>query len=231
MHAQMQCMHELHGCPAACPARCLPAAGGRHPNGTATPDSTEFNFTLPAGPPAALRIGFVGDPGTRFYGCRLLCLRKPQPCLHTELLANVPLPPTHLHMALMYVQARPTTPRAPLSCLGPASQTSSRFWGIVATPICTTPTKQTAAGSLCPPPLPPPSSCKPGRAVTALAEQGLSGVAMAGGLMPACPSPPTLTPSIPPAGPCRRWDSWARLSQPLLAHVPAIYIGGNHEVV
>lgn len=34
----------------------------------------------------------------------------------------------------------------------------------------------------------------------------------------------------PPLALRRRWDSWARLFEPLLASVPAIYIGGNHEV-
>lgn len=27
-----------------------------------------------------------------------------------------------------------------------------------------------------------------------------------------------------------RWDSWARLTEPLLSTVPALHVGGNHEV-
>ena len=27
-----------------------------------------------------------------------------------------------------------------------------------------------------------------------------------------------------------RWDSWARLTEPLLSRVPALVVGGNHEV-
>lgn len=57
------------------PHRCLPppachaAPGGRHPNGTATPDGKEFSFAMPAAPPAQLRVGIIGDPGGRL-GCR-----------------------------------------------------------------------------------------------------------------------------------------------------------------
>lgn len=45
------------------PLRFLLRAGGRHPNGTATPESREFSFRMPAGPPAELKIGVIGDPG------------------------------------------------------------------------------------------------------------------------------------------------------------------------
>jgi len=32
-----------------------------------------------------------------------------------------------------------------------------------------------------------------------------------------------------PASQQLRWDSWARLTEPLLATVPAVLVGGNHE--
>ncbi len=37
--------------------------GGRLANGSAAPDGREWSFRLPAGPPAELRIGVLGDPG------------------------------------------------------------------------------------------------------------------------------------------------------------------------
>lgn len=37
--------------------------GGRLANGSAAPDSQEWSFLLPAGPPAELRVGVLGDPG------------------------------------------------------------------------------------------------------------------------------------------------------------------------
>ena len=39
--------------------------GGRLANGSAAPDGREWSFRLPAGPPAELRIGVLGDPGER----------------------------------------------------------------------------------------------------------------------------------------------------------------------
>ena len=43
--------------------------GGRLANGSAAPESREWSFRLPAGPPAALRIGVLGDPGEDCLSC------------------------------------------------------------------------------------------------------------------------------------------------------------------
>ena len=49
---------------------------------------------------------------------------------------------------------------------------------------------------------------------------------------PASHPSPSLFPSpLLPTPPLhRRWDAWARLTEPLLATVPAVYIAGNHEI-
>ncbi|EFN53514.1 hypothetical protein CHLNCDRAFT_58566 [Chlorella variabilis] len=116
--------------------------GGRHPNGTATPDGKEFSFAMPAAPPAQLRVGIIGDPGqTHNTSTTLQHLAASQP--------DVVLVLGDLSYADLYF-----------------SNDTSNAWSF--------------------------------------------------------PSPPS-TQQL-------RWDSWARLFEPLLASVPAIYIGGNHEV-
>ncbi|PRW60148.1 Purple acid phosphatase 15 [Chlorella sorokiniana] len=116
--------------------------GGQLANGTAAPESREWSFRLPAGPPAELRIGVLGDPGQTYNTSRTLRqLADSKP--------DVVFVLGDLSYADLYY----------------SNQTDGK-WSY-----------------------------------------------------PAVPTSQQL-----------RWDAWARLSEPLLATVPAVFVPGNHEL-
>lgn len=242
--------------------------GGRLTNGSAAPESQQWSFRLPAGPPAELRIAVLGDPGKLVVAPSVKHLAVPQrrgivgthlgasPCSPAaaalnslQLVVRACLPSMHGCCYSNDKQARHTT--HPRHCSTWPIQSPMWCSSLATCPVsgtalcCATPAAQLSTdapqlwhweapqpGALRLSPWHANSTCSGARAVHASThqpEQQSAGVPCSADadLYFSNQTDGNWSHPAVPASQQLRWDAWARLTEPLLATVPAVFVPGN----